>query len=251
MPFCIKCGSAILPGSNFCHNCGNSTVVDAETYTAPENGFANGYVYNEINYGSSADNQPVYTSTEDERQHVVDKFRKKLNGERIFWKIFGILNIVSPIMCLFGIVISSFMMTTIENAENTSYLYESAGICYEYNADQMDDEYGSEDIMILDNLMGFVYAYCCLNLFVGIYYRLPAGIVSLIRGTKVGNCMDKLYTDCSIALERCMSPSVIVFSAIFNPMTLIFSIQAFCFARKNKQVLLETADIQKKYFGNR
>lgn len=256
MAFCMKCGTPLIEGSNFCHYCGRGTVTDTEAYRAPTDDTLNEYYAPvEVNNSTANNDYTCYTSTEEERQYVIDAFKKKLNGERILWKIFGVLKILYPIICIFGIVFSIFGMVFNDVPLSRADIFDDNEAFYyeyeeEYTASEADRNEGIDPYIVDDILTGILILSYFGYIF-GFIFQLPAGIVSLIRGAKVGNCMEKLYTDCYVALDRCLSPSVIVFSAIFNPITLICSIQVFCFARRNRQVLLEIADIQKKYFGRR
>jgi len=230
MKKCSNCGAILSEEARFCHICGSAVIEPAcEEPKADEPVFVRKNSEPDERSSSFVINEPVIkrATTDEERQSLLDKMRSKLRGERALWLIAAILSIVLLVSLWFG-YITSFVYFALDDPYSDEY-YDS----------EYDDVFVSEIVFVV-MMFGAIF---------GEYVFIPTAVFGFIMAARSRKCLKTLYRDCSYTYRRCSSASVIVFSVIFNPLTLIFTIPLFRLARSKSDLLKEIAEIQYNYYN--
>lgn len=230
MKTCTKCGQSIPDNAKFCSFCGeiaedtNTTQGSSTYYAAPVTPAA-----------------PV-PDREEEQKHL-DSLSNRLKWERLAWKVSGIVLLVCTIIFL--------LIGTIGTIAGGAVIADNANYSYEYYDGEyhFDDNYGSysdnvdgEDVVGAIGLVyGIVYGVLGLVMF------LPMTIVNLVMAKKVGKYREKIYTDCTDAVNHATSIGSIVLGALFNEWALIAIIINFILTKKNKAVFDRIKETQCAY----
>lgn len=247
MKYCTECGQAIPENAKFCSHCGEvvrtSKVTQESTayYTSPEPVKA-----------------PQTYTREDEQKHL-DSLSNRLKWERIAWRVPGIILLVCSIVLLsigtiFGVM---GLVTLADNSQVNveSYNFDDYGYHFdEYDGYYYDDYYDYYDYYDYDTrtddaetvLGGVGVVFWIYYFFMGITF-LPIAIVNLVMAKKVKKYRNKLYTDCTDAVNHATSVSSIVLGAIFNQYALIAIIINFILTKQNKEVFDKIEATQKAY----
>lgn len=204
--FCTKCGSTVDDGVKFCPNCGN--VMDDK----------NSFAQNTEQYAHDDPRNPVL------QDECMRSLYYHLKHEKLVWKIFGIVAIVSCALLIFGGIV--IMVAGIGSAAGSIY----AG-----------DEYISFTGASAIASLGGMYF-----MFYGIFLT-PIAVIDLVMIGKTQRYIDSLYTDCGEAVTRCGSVGMIVFAALFNEIALIFIIINFVKVKRYRAVFDEVRKAQLGY----
>ncbi|MBQ2729473.1 MAG: zinc ribbon domain-containing protein [Clostridia bacterium] len=280
MIYCMKCGTQLAEGSNFCHICGADIKTQSESLSMlngePVGAVSDIPAVNEsipadsgaeapVNYGYYPENNVVYheppanastyvvsapvekvVTTEDDRQKLLDTMRKKLIGEKRVWRIVAIVCLVIYALCIFTAAVSFFSLIFFE----AEYSYDDDYNGYHEEISYIVDcgeDLEEEYIPTEEDLYIFIFIASWMMAVYGIYIFVPTIVFGFVMSAKANKVLKTLYIDCTHAYRRCMSPSIIIFSAIFNPLALIFTIPLFRLARNNKEAFEEIASIQHNY----
>lgn len=230
MKKCTNCGAILSEEARFCHICGTAVIEPAcEEPKADEPVFLRKNSEPDERSSSFVINEPVIkrATTAEERQSLLDKMRSKLRGEHALWLIAAILSIVLLVSLLFGFI-TSFVYFVLDDP---------------YSDEYYDSEY--DDVSVSE----IVFVVMMYGAIVGEYVFIPTAVFGFIMASRSRKCLKTLYRDCSYTYRRCSSVSVIVFSIIFNPLTLIFTIPLFRLARSKSDLLKEIAEIQYNYYN--
>ena len=208
--YCEKCGSYVEGDSKFCPVCG--AAVNA---AASQDAAAN-------------PDSPSNPALQDECMKCL---YKHFRHEKLVWMICGIvLTVCCVIMIFCGVVLAA-------NGAYAAYDGYSAGD-FEINGISRD---------IHDNISGPA---AVINLVAGSYILmsgllfLPIGIINLVMIGKTQRYINGLYKDCGEAVKRASSVGMIVFSALFNEIAMIFIIINFVNARRHRAVFEEVRKLQ-------
>ncbi len=145
--------------------------------------------------------QPVSSSPEpDEKEKAFYVFRRNLRHERKCWSIFG------KVWVGFCIFFAAFSIL---------YLMLSLGL--------------ESPVLSIFALEFFLYP----------VLLLPAAIINLVMANKITGYLNALETDPNPAVERCGAVWLIVLSALFNNIALIFVIMNFIHVKTNKDLLIK------------
>lgn len=235
MKTCTKCGQAIPDNAKFCSFCGeiaedtNTTQGSSTYYTTP------------VTPAASAPDR------EEEQKHL-DSLSNRLKWERLAWKISGIVLLVCTIIFL--------LIGTIGTITGGAFIADGVDFSYddEYYHGDFDSEYYYDDydtyadsfdgetaVGVVGLVYGIVYGVLGLVMF------LPLTIVNLVMAKKVGKYRDKIYTDCTDAVNHSTSIGSIVLGALFNEWALIAIIINFILTKKNKAVFDRIKETQSAY----
>ncbi len=246
MPFCIKCRTELVEGAKFCHNCAAPVPIEYIEISAKreEAEIEIPVVMPEAppNASTYVISEPVQIpeTTEEDRQSLLDKMRKRLLGEIITWRVVSILNIML-IAFMFVAMFSSIAYFAMSESRQDDIVYDESYMSVEASYSSAVEDY---DVPASD-----IWTYFYLGFMLSLYLGLPSAIIGLVVSKKASRCKKQLYNDCSLALRRYGSASVIIIPALFNPLVLIFTIPLFVTVRSNRLMLLEISDMQKKYYG--
>ncbi len=226
MKTCTKCGQNIPDNAKFCSFCGEVAegVKATQENTAQES----------TTYYAVPEAQAPAGNREEEQKNL-DSLSNRLKWERLAWKVQGIIFLVFAIFFILvgsiaGIFGSALMVDGIENADNSYYEY------YDENGDYYhgyDGDVGT-DVGIM--VAGGAGLYIALEYGIIGAVFLPIAIVNLVMAKKVGKYREKLYTDCTDAVNHATSVGSIVLGALFNEYALIAIIINFILTKKNKAV---------------
>ncbi len=150
-----------------------------------------------------------------EEKECLDFFYRFFKYERLAWKIFGIVWVAfAAFFLVFGILFGG--IGAIEFGLNTP-----------------------ADEMAFGVLSG-------TYVFLSILY-LPIGIINLCMVKRARFYMDTIYTDVCPAIVRLNSVGMIVFSAMFNTLAMVFIIINFARAKSSKEMLNRIAKRQHEF----
>lgn len=254
MKKCINCGKDLPLEARFCYVCGAaasddvSKSVDNQQTEILETVNSSDIKPNRINDGSASSfvvNEPIISkeTTDEERQAILDKLRSKLRWERALWLIAAIFSLVAYVSLWFGFITSVvyYSMNDYDTYYEEEYYDEYYDETYdEYYEDSFSDYNEDSDIIILLLWFGVCF---------GMYIFIPVSVFGFIMAAKSRKCLKTLYKDCSYTQRRCSSASIIIISAIFNPLVLIFTVPMFSITRNNSCLLKEIAEIQYNYYN--
>lgn len=212
MKFCTNCGKQLADDFKFCNGCGAPTTPNAAPTTPnpADNGY---YNYTNGNYNNAYNNSQPVTISEDyfitQEQEQIGTMRQFLNFERTAWKVGTIVSAV-----LLGLFFTLSLIYFIMAADASRFY---------------------EDVYIG---MGVSY------LFVGLF-MIP---IPVIGSKMIGKCeeyISLLDYDLGTVVARCTNIGIIVFSAFFNAIAMIFVIINLAKAKSNSDVLARAVDRQK------
>lgn len=236
MKYCSKCGQTIPDNAKFCSHCGeviktSEPAQESTTY-----------------YQSPAPVETSKTYTREDEQKHLDSLSNRLKWERLAWKISGIVLLVCSIVLLsvstiFGIVGIAglaYNNNTVAEVNQYDYYYDDYSDDYYYNEFEDSADVG---IAIAGGMGAFLW---------GFYFGmglalLPIAIVNLVMAKKVGKYRNKIYTDCTDAVNHATSVGSIVLGALFNEYALIAIIINFILTKKNKEVFDRIKETQSAY----
>lgn len=140
-----------------------------------------------------------------EEQKFLDQTYRFLRWERTAWKVCGIVLVVLGIVfaVLFGLMA----------------LVGALGI----------DSVGGDGVPLI--IVGVIYGV----IFGGMFLAL--GIVGLVSAKKISQYLDSMYTNFRLTLERCGSIGMLVFTALFSTIALIFFLINFVRIKSNRRVI--------------
>ena len=167
--------------------------------------------------GAMQENGPAYTSDEAGALKQMDSL---LKGERIAWKVCGIIGLI------FGILFAS-------GGLSTAFLGFLIGRTY-------DSPQSSDAVLVVLGTMGMIW------FVIGLFVLLPCSIISLKMVPKVDFYRSKVYSDVSVARTRCTSIGMIVFCAIFNEVAAVFFILNFVRTKVRAATFDKIEEKQKK-----
>lgn len=262
MKTCTKCGQAIPDESKFCSFCGEvcqcapaqPAAVAADT--AKTENTADTTQGGDTYYAVPAQvpAQPeTDTTTRAEEQKLLDSLSNRLKWERLAWKIPGIILLVCSILFLVIASISGItgiaLMVSEEVMSDDSYYEDNY---YDYYNDYYSDDFGdyysdsstSSEVMTVFGGMGMIYGvvYGILG-----FVFLPIAIVNLVMAKKVGKYRNKVYTDCTDAVNHATSVGSIVLAAFFSEYALIAIIINFILTKRDKAKFEKIAATQAQY----
>lgn len=208
--YCEKCGSFIEDDSKFCPACGA-----AVNGTAAQDAAAN-------------PNSPTNPALQDECMKCL---YKHFRHEKLVWMICGIvLTVCCVIMIFTGVVL----------AANGAYATYD-----EYRAGDFEITGISPDIInSVSGPAAVINLVAGSSILVSGLLFLPIGIINLVMIGKTQRYINSLYKDCGEAVTRASSVGMIVFSALFNEIAMIFIIINFVNARRHRAVFEEVRKLQ-------
>ena len=215
MKFCAHCGKQLEDEFRFCNGCGAPAAPTQNptpnTNPTPNN---NGYYnYNTGNYNTAySQSQPV-TVSEDcfiaQEQEQVNSLRQFLNFERTAWKIGTIaLAVVTGLLVFISTI---FFILAIDARGRMEDYYTTMGITY-----------------------------LILSMFVA-----PMAFIGFKMVPKCDEYLSMLDRDLGTVVARCTNIGMIVFSAFFNGIAMIFIIINLAKAKANMEILGRAIDRQK------
>ncbi len=248
MKYCSKCGQAIPEGAKFCSFCGevltsNDAKKSTTYYAVPQ----------------TEEKTKTYNYTREEEQKHLDSLSNRLKWERIAWKVPGIILLVCSIILLsvstiFGIVGIAGLATAADNPQvnieeynfdDYGYHFEEYGGSDDYYYNEFDNSVDA-GIVVAGGMGAFLWG---LYFGMGLAF-LPIAIVNLVMAKKVGKYRDKLYTDCTDAVNHATSVGSIVLGALFNEYALIAIIINFILTKNNKE-LFDSIKANQSAYNNR
>lgn len=230
MKTCTKCGQSIPDNAKFCSFCGeiaedtNTTQGSSTYYAVP------------VTPAAPAPDR------EEEQKHL-DSLSNRLKWERLAWKVSGIVLLVCTIIfLLIGTIGTIAGGAVIADNANYSFEYYDGEYHYDDNYGSYSDNVDGEDVVgVIGLVYGIVYGVLGLVMF------LPMTIVNLVMAKKVGKYREKIYTDCTDAVNHATSIGSIVLGALFNEWALIAIIINFILTKKNKAVFDRIKETQRAY----
>lgn len=214
MKFCAQCGKQLEDEFRFCNGCGAPTTP-AQNPTpnanpTPDNGC---YNYNTGNYNNAYNQSQPVTISEDyfiaQEQEQVNTLRQFLNFERTAWKVGTIVLAVTTGLLVFISMIFFLMATDARGYREDMYI--STGIIY-----------------------------LVLSVFVA-----PMVFIGFKMVPKCDEYLGLLDRDLGTVVSRCTNIGMIVFSAFFNGIAMIFIIINLAKAKANMEILGRAIDRQK------
>lgn len=198
MKNCVYCGKPIPDGSAYCNGCGA-----AQNVPQPQP-------------------QPQTYAGETAEQTALANMARFLKYEHIAWKAAGIVLLV----CAIIFVLCGVMYIVLGGVAGLSgsYIFDDLIDTLSYR-----DYYSYSPYIISAPFVvaGVIYILC------GLLAYLPASILNFTLLKKVEYYQGTMYKDVSIARKRCTSVGMIVFSAIFNQIAMIFIIINFVKTKNN------------------
>lgn len=141
-----------------------------------------------------------------EEQDFLDQTYRLMRWEAKAWSITG------KVFIIFGIAYAALMFLA------------GLGSGIAVGSDSVEGGIAMATTMIVESLVfGFTFG--------GI------GIVSLISANRIPNYFDGFYTDFTPALNRCGSVGMIVFTAFFNEIALVFFLINFIRIKSNRRII--------------
>ncbi|MBO5912844.1 MAG: zinc ribbon domain-containing protein [Clostridia bacterium] len=217
MKFCAQCGKQLEDEFRFCNGCGAPTTPAQDptpnANPTPDNGC---YNYNTGNYNNAYNQSQPVTISEDyfiaQEQEQVNTLRQFLNFERTAWKVGTI--VLAVVTGLFVLLSMIFFLTAIDARGYREDMYVSMGITY----------------LVVSMLVA------------------PMVFIGFKMVPKCDEYLSKLNYDLGTVVARCTNIGMIVFSAFFNGIAMIFIIINLAKAKANMEILGRAVDRQK---GNR
>ncbi len=208
--YCEKCGSYIEDDSKFCPVCGEAVSAAAASAAAAN------------------PDSPTNPVLQDEcMKSLYNNFRR----EKLVWTICGIvLTVCCAIMLFCGAVLAA-------NGAFAAYDEYSVGD-FDVNGISRDIHDNISGPAAVINLVAGSSLLICGALF------LPVAVINLIMIGKTQRYINGLYKDCGEAVKRASSVGMIVFSALFNEIAMIFIIINFVNARRHRAVFEEVRKLQ-------
>lgn len=166
--------------------------------------------------GAMQDNGPAYT---EEETAALQQMTGLLRGERIAWKIGGIVALIASIFLIssgFFLALMGFVLGRTYDSPQTS-----AGTFVVFGA-------------------AAVFWLC-----VGLLVLLPSAIISLKMAPKAGYYLSAVYTDVAVPRKRCTAVGMIVFCVLFNEVAAIFFIINFVRTKSRAEIFDRIEEKQK------
>ena len=199
MSFCIKCGNKVADSDAFCSVCGAPLEKASPIVNETP-------VVNEIPVANEA---PVFSAFnaeyDKEEREFLDNTHKLLRWELKAWSI------ASKVLIISGIVFAAIFM-----------LYALIGVIMAASS-----TFGGG---ILAG-MGFTYSILFGSMFIAL------GIVNKKAAEKLPQYIDTVYTNFSLAYNRCGNVGMLVFTAILGVVSPIFFIINFVRMKANRSVI--------------
>lgn len=202
MSYCTKCGASLNDGDVFCRNCGNmvKNIAGANQNAVPATPVQPA-VSNTIPNVSY--NQGSNALTEEE-QNIINRIASNLRRERIAYIICSAVGM--SIMIFYFIFLRGVFNLFFSN------YYTPFGV--------------------------FGYLMGLYTIVLGILI-LPVFIVGFAAAGRIGFYTSRIRTNVAPARKRCGSVGMIIFSALFNNIAMIFVIINFIYVKRNAKKLDE------------
>lgn len=240
MKICPKCSNPVEDGYSFCNKCG-APVGDVPSQQQNV-------------YGSYSPAPAVNNMQAEEEKRCLETLYSRLGNERISFLVFGILNVISALFTFFIAIVFLATSHLIVNegfytdydgsrmSRDASYVEEvefSPADMNDFDDDffdqyyyDYDDDYLS-DSEIASGVFGIVFGIY----FVIALFALGTAVFDFIQFGRINRMRSELHTDCSSAVKFCKSTAMIVVSALFALIPMIFHIINRVYVNDNKDTL--------------
>ncbi|MBQ7444840.1 MAG: hypothetical protein IJS71_02725 [Clostridia bacterium] len=205
MKQCHICGTANSNNASFCASCGSALGGDS---------------YESVTYPAYSGNS---TLTSEERE-VIEGMKRNFRREKKSFKIISIIGIVclSIYACFVLLFAVLFILAGNLGTWSTSSSLNLA------NLSSVDPGTAGTYVVSLAMII-----YCIVYLVM----LLPGFIVGLVAAKKIDYYLTTIDNDIEPSRKRATAVGMIVFSAIFNNIAMIFVILNFVYARRNAKVI--------------
>ena len=205
MKQCHICGTANSNNASFCASCGSALGGDS---------------YESVTYPAYSGNS---TLTSEERE-VIEGMKRNFRREKKSFKIISIIGIVC--LSIYACFVLLFaVLFILAGSSGTWSTYSSLNL-----ANLASVNPGTAGTYVVSLAM-IIYSVTCLVML------LPVFIVGLVAAKKIDYYLTTIDNDIEPSRKRATAVGMIVFSAIFNNIAMIFVILNFVYARRNAKVI--------------
>lgn len=202
MKQCHICGTANSNNASFCASCGSALGGDS---------------YESVTYPAYSGNS---TLTSEERE-VIEGMKRNFRREKKSFKIISIIGIVC--MSIYACFVLLFaVLFILAGSTGTWSTYSSLNLA------SVDPGTAGTYVVSLAMII-----YCIVYLVM----LLPVFIVGLVAAKKIDYYLTTIDNDIEPSRKRATAVGMIVFSAIFNNIAMIFVILNFVYAKRNAKVI--------------